>query len=167
MAELRKNRVGRFVFNRLTLFGEGASPAPVGIEQFEDFLRQYRQTTVDNPILGCKDNLFNRLNSVDKMPLSGGCVGFGCGAGFNFMALLPDGKIHAYRKFPSYIGNIFDQSLHKIYYSERAEKYRQGCLECKGCFIRAVCGGYVRLWLRGTGLICFRTEIPTVTVLFN
>ena len=33
----------------------------------------------------------------------GGCTGFGCGAAFNFMAVLPDGEVHACRKVP-----IFD-----------------------------------------------------------
>jgi len=45
------------------------------------------------------------------------------------------------RKFPSWIGNIFKASLHEIYESSHAKRYRAGSSACAGCFLRPVCGG--------------------------
>jgi MoaA/NifB/PqqE/SkfB family radical SAM enzyme len=56
----------------------------------------------------------------------GGCTGFGCGAAFNFVAVLADGEVHACRKFPSPIGNVSRQSIAEIYDSEIVECYRSG-----------------------------------------
>ncbi|NDY43751.1 hypothetical protein G3N55_13020, partial [Dissulfurirhabdus thermomarina] len=39
-----------------------------------------------------KDNLLNALLHREGLPLSDGCTGYGCGAAFNFIALLPDGE---------------------------------------------------------------------------
>lgn len=65
----------------------------------------------------------------------------GCGAAFNFVALLPDGQVHACRKFPSLIGNIHDRSLADIYDCPEAQRYRLGPASCRDCRIRHVCGG--------------------------
>ncbi len=75
------------------------------------------------------------------MPYIGGCAGYGCGAAFNFVSLLPDGEVHACRKLPSPIGNICKQTFSEIYYSEIASQYRAGSSACKDCDIRPVCGG--------------------------
>ncbi len=91
--------------------------------------------------MGFKDNLINIILDEDGGKIFGGCAGFGCGAAFNFLALLPDGEVHACRKFPSRLGNIFEQSLEEIYDSEDAECYRIGPEECYSCTIRPVCGG--------------------------
>ncbi|MCF8040004.1 MAG: SPASM domain-containing protein, partial [Desulfohalobiaceae bacterium] len=74
-------------------------------------------------------------------PLFGGCTGFGCGAAFNFVSLLPDGEVHACRKFPSYLGNIFEQTFDDIYDSQQARAYRAGPAACRDCSIRPVCRG--------------------------
>jgi radical SAM protein with 4Fe4S-binding SPASM domain len=94
-----------------------------------------------NPVLGCKDNLFNilRLHSGRK-PLPG-CTGFGCGAAFNFVALLPDGEVHACRKYPSPIGDVLQTGFDDIYDSPAAQRYREGPAACRGCRLRNVCGG--------------------------
>lgn len=57
------------------------------------------------------------------------------------MVLLPDGEIHACRKFHSPIGNIHRQSLADIYDAGAAQRYRMGPDKCQGCEIRHVCGG--------------------------
>jgi|GEM_PF-4661038 len=59
----------------------------------------------------------------------------------SYVSLLPDGEVHACRKFPSPIGDINRQSLEEIYRSAAACTYRRGCRECDGCRVRAVCGG--------------------------
>ncbi|MEW6584925.1 MAG: SPASM domain-containing protein, partial [Nitrospirota bacterium] len=105
------------------------------------FLESYVEETDRNPILGLKDNLFNILRFQNGIEPFGGCAGFGCGAAFNFLAVLPDGEVHACRKFPSPVGNIFDRSIAEIYDSEAAGRYRSGCDECIGCPIRPACGG--------------------------
>jgi|GEM_PF-5297547 len=71
----------------------------------------------------------------------GGCTTFGCGAAFNFLAVLSDGEVHACRKLPSPIGNIFRQSITEIYDSSQAEQYRAGCTEChtNKCKSKATC----------------------------
>ena len=59
----------------------------------------------------------------------------------NFVSLLPDGEVHACRKLPSLLGNIFDNSLEEIYHSPLAERFRAGSTACSNCRIRPVCGG--------------------------
>jgi radical SAM protein with 4Fe4S-binding SPASM domain len=88
-----------------------------------------------------KDNLFNLLLHEKGLPLAGGCTDAGCGAAFNFAALLPDGEVHACRKFPSPIGNIRQQRFSEIYWSDSAKRYRTGSSACRECEIRPVCGG--------------------------
>ncbi|RMG73143.1 MAG: selenobiotic family peptide radical SAM maturase [Nitrospirae bacterium] len=130
-----------FTFNRLSMVGEGASLRLPDRETFKGFLEQYIELSDRSDMVEIKDNLFNIILQRRGRDLFGGCTGFGCGAAFNFVSLLPDGEVHACRKFPSYIGNIFEESLFDIYHSDRAEIYRRGPSECRGCSIRPVCGG--------------------------
>lgn len=48
-----------------------------------------------SPVMGLKDNLINIIHEQKNMKVFGGCTGFGCGAAFNFLALLPNGEMHA------------------------------------------------------------------------
>ena len=89
-------------------------------DTYASFLEVYLKAVESNPVLALKDNLINILNHRKGAELFGGCTGFGCGAAFNFLAVLPDGEVHACRKFPSLIGNVFHQSLGDIYDSEAA-----------------------------------------------
>ena len=57
------------------------------------------------------------------------------------MAVLPDGEVHACRKFPSPIGHLDDSTLTEIYHSPTAQRYRLGSSACRTCDIRPVCGG--------------------------
>ena len=139
-AELR-DRVDLFTFNRLAMVGEGASLASAPPELFQEFLEEYLAAREHNPCLGLKDSMINLLRLRDREPFFGGCAGFGCGAAFNFAALLPDGEVHACRKFPSLIGNLFTSGLEEIYEGMAAQRYRQGSAACRECPIRPVCGG--------------------------
>ncbi len=141
LAELLRNRVDLFTFNRLAMVGEGADLASVQPEDFPAFLERYMEASIDNPCMSLKDNFFNLLRHKKSMPYVGGCAGYGCGAAFNFVSLLPDGEVHACRKLPSPIGNICKQSFSEIYHSEIARRYRAGSSACKDCEIRPVCGG--------------------------
>ncbi|MDP3695609.1 MAG: thio(seleno)oxazole modification radical SAM maturase SbtM, partial [Desulfocapsaceae bacterium] len=94
LAELLRGRVDLFTFNRLSMVGEGAALASVAPEEFPGFLREYMQAAAHNPCMGLKDNLFNLLRHEQGIPCRGGCAGYGCGAGFNFVSLLPDGEVH-------------------------------------------------------------------------
>ncbi|MBU4504494.1 MAG: SPASM domain-containing protein, partial [Proteobacteria bacterium] len=89
----------------------------------------------------------------------GGCAGFGCGAAFNFIAVLPDGQAHACRKFPSLIGNVFKQSIEEIYESDIAQRYRMGCKACQPCILRPVCGGCLAI-AHSHGLDIFEDKDP-------
>jgi radical SAM protein with 4Fe4S-binding SPASM domain len=112
-----------------------------------------------NPILWFKDNLFNIVRYHYGRPFLRGCTGFGCGAAFNFVALLPDGEVHACRKFPSSIGNILESGFQAIYDSPQAKRYRRGCDECRPCAVREVCGGCLAVsW--GLGNDVFRQRDP-------
>jgi radical SAM protein with 4Fe4S-binding SPASM domain len=91
--------------------------------------------------MGLKDNLINIIRSEKNMPPFGGCTGYGCGAAFNFVALLPDGEVHACRKFPSLIGNMLQNSLTDIYHSRLARRYRDGSRACRDCNLNIVCRG--------------------------
>jgi selenobiotic family peptide radical SAM maturase len=141
LAELLEGRTDSFNFNRLSTVGEGAQLMMPRRDDFENLLRQYEAAAESNPFMGLKDNLINIIRSEKEKPPFGGCAGFGCGAAFNFIALLPDGEVHACRKFPSPIGNIIQSSLMDIYHSEIARKYRNGSEACQGCSLDAVCRG--------------------------
>jgi selenobiotic family peptide radical SAM maturase len=141
LAERLRGLTGCMTFNRLSQTGEGRQLALPDPESFAAFLRDYVQEAGTNPVLGFKDNLLNLVLQEKQNRIFGGCTGFGCGAAFNFVALLPDGEVHACRKFPSMIGSISQQSLADIYESEMARIYRAGPAACRDCSIRPVCGG--------------------------
>jgi selenobiotic family peptide radical SAM maturase len=141
LAEMLRDRVDLFTFNRLSRAGEGAALALPGQADYIGFLGEYLEEAKKNPVLGLKDNLLNIFYHAYGDGVFGGCTGYGCGAAFNFLTLLPDGEVHACRKFPSPIGSIRESSLAQIYDSEPARRYRSGSQACLGCPIRAVCGG--------------------------
>ncbi|WP_291318523.1 SPASM domain-containing protein, partial [Desulfonatronospira sp.] len=120
---------------------EGASLLMPSYAGYESFLREYIRATRDNPVLGLKDNLINSIRDENGHKPFGGCTGFGCGAGFNFATLLSDGELHACRKFPSPLGNIFQDGLIKAYESEAGQRYRAGSAACRGCRLLPACGG--------------------------
>jgi selenobiotic family peptide radical SAM maturase len=140
LAEQLRGRTGTFSFNRLSPVGEGSRLLLPGAEEFTGFLYQYLEAARHNPVLGLKDNLLNIARLENGQPAFGGCTGFGCGAAFNFLALLPDGEVHACRKFPSFLGNAYQQSLESIYDSA-ASTYRAGSAACRGCELLDRCGG--------------------------
>ena len=139
-SELR-GLTARLTFNRLSQTGEGAALELPAKAEYADFLRRYLAAGHVNPVLGVKDNLFNIIRHRHGRPLWPGCTGFGCGAAFNFVALLPDGEVHACRKYPSLLGQIRDASLETIYHSVAARRYREGSQACRNCALRRHCGG--------------------------
>ncbi len=141
LGELLRNRTGSFTFNRLALFGEAADLALPDRKDYAAFLGDYLAAMRDNPVLALKDSLFNIVLEKENRELFDGCAGYGCGAAFNFVALLPDGEVHACRKFPSPIGSLNEQTLSDIYHSERAVSYRKGSASCRRCRLWAVCRG--------------------------
>ncbi len=141
LAEVLEGITGGLTFNRLALFGEGARLALPTREEYKAFLEQYVAAMPTHPVLALKDSLLNTIYEENGHDLFGGCAGFGCGAAFNFVAILSDGEVHACRKFPSPIGNIMTHSLEEVYSSTTAARYRDGSTACNGCKLRAVCGG--------------------------
>jgi selenobiotic family peptide radical SAM maturase len=141
LADRLKDRTDQFTFNRLSNVGRGADLDAVPPERYRSFLADYRKAAAGNPVMAFKDNLFNLLNYQEGRPLTGGCTGHGCGAAFNFVSLLSDGEVHACRKFPSPIGNIYRAGLKEIYRGPQAVRYRNGSRACASCDIRPVCGG--------------------------
>jgi selenobiotic family peptide radical SAM maturase len=141
LAEIVHDMTDLFTFNRLSSVGEGSALRLPPPDAYKDFLGAYLKAAGNNPVIGLKDNLFNLVLSEKEAGLCGGCTGFGCGAAFNFLSVLPDGEVHACRKFPSNIGNISCEGLVDIYESSIAQRYRSGCRACDGCAIRPVCGG--------------------------
>ena len=141
LAERLRGLADTFNFNRLSMVGEGANLALPSRDEYRTFLEAYLRAAEDNPVMGIKDNLFNILNYKNGDEYFGGCTGFGCGAAFNFISVLPEGEAHACRKFPSLIGNVLRDGIAGAYDSEAAKRYRAGCASCKSCAIRPVCGG--------------------------
>lgn len=159
LAEILRNRADSFTFNRLAQVGEGTRiPVPTAME-YRHFLTEYCEMAQTNPVMGIKDNLINILRHETGETLFGGCAGFGCSAAFNFLAVLPDGEVHACRKFPSFIGNIYEQSVGEIYDSDAASRYRRGTSACRECPIRHVCGGCLAV-LYGQGCNIFSDRDP-------
>ncbi len=159
LSQLLQGRADHFTFNRLATVGEGARLQMPEPKEFETFLRQYEETARENPILGLKDNLINIIRKEKEEPLFGGCTGFGCGAAFNFVSLLPGGEIHACRKFPSPIGNILHSSLQEIYHSDAARAYRRGSEACQSCDLVPACRGCLAI-THSCGLDPFRDRDP-------
>jgi selenobiotic family peptide radical SAM maturase len=141
LGEVLRGRTGSFTFNRLALFGAGAGLELPDKEDYAAFLADYLAAMRHNHVLSLKDSLFNIAMEKENLELFDGCAGYGCGAAFNFVALLPDGEVHACRKFPSPIGTINDETLSAIYHSEAAASYREGSSACRGCELRAACRG--------------------------
>jgi len=162
LAERLRGLVDDFHFNRLAMVGEGANLRLPTRERYARFLAEYLAAAERDPALGIKDNLLNIVRRERGAQPFGGCTGFGCGAAFNFLAVLPDGDAHACRKFPSPIGNVLRDGLAAVYDSEAARRYRGGCAACGGCAIRPVCGGCLAVAhgfgldpLRGRDPLCF------------
>jgi selenobiotic family peptide radical SAM maturase len=141
LGEALRGRVHRFTFNRLSQVGSGRDLELPTRDEYVAFLRRYLVASRTNPVLGFKDGLFNIARRHFRRPLHGGCTGHGCGAAFNFVALLPDGEVHACRKLPSLLGNIHDASLGAIYDSALARRFRTGNASCRSCGLRTSCGG--------------------------
>jgi len=159
LAEQLRDRVDLFTYNRLSMVGEGANLESPPRGEYHHFVQRYLQAKNTNPVLALKDSLINIEREQQGLELFGGCTGFGCGAAFNFVSLLPDGEVHACRKFPSPIGHIQDQSLAEIYDGEPAKAYRRGCRSCASCRLRAVCGGCLAV-AYGWGLDPFEETDP-------
>ena len=159
LARLLEGKADEFNFNRLALVGEGAALALPEKQDFQRFAREYLEAAADNPVMLLKDNLLNLARHEQGLPPFGGCTGFGCGAAFNFVSLLSDGEVHACRKFPSLIGNIYESSLGELYDSPAAAAYRAGPEECGACDLRAVCGGCLAV-SHGLGLSELKERDP-------
>lgn len=159
LSEELRGQVDLFTFNRLAMVGEGASLKSVKTDEYADFLKKYHKAAKNNPVISLKDNLINIIRNQEGQPLFGGCAAYGCGAAFNFFSVLPDGEAHACRKLPSYIGNVFDDSIADVYHGDSAGKYRAGAAECAACKIRPVCGGCLAV-VHGFGLDVFKDKDP-------
>ncbi len=159
LAESLNGHAELFTFNRLASMGQGAQLSAADPDLFPGFLSDYMEAAKSNALMAFKDNLFNLLRWHRSLPNGGGCTGYGCGAAFNFVSVLPDGEVHACRKMPSQIGNIYEQPLHDIYHGTLARKYRGGSAACSGCAVRPVCGGCLAV-ARGHGLDIFSEVDP-------
>lgn len=159
LAGILRDKTDYFTFNRLSQVGEGAGLSLPDRDTYRKFLHEYFAAANDNPVIGFKDNLINIIREHRGMSPFGGCTGFGCGAAFNFVALLPDGEVHACRKFPSLIGNILDNDFLTLYNSKEAQQYRNGPHACSGCRLRPVCGGCMAV-VHGMGLDPFEGKDP-------
>jgi selenobiotic family peptide radical SAM maturase len=159
LAESLRNLTDNFTFNRLSMVGEGANLQPPSKKAYEGFLRTYVEASRRNPIMGWKDNFINVLCHERGEEPFGGCTGYGCGAAFNFMAVLSDGEVHACRKFPSPLGNIFNKGFAEIYDSDIACRYRRGPQTCQSCAIHLVCRGCLAV-AHSHGLNVFEERDP-------
>jgi selenobiotic family peptide radical SAM maturase len=159
LGEILRDRADLFTFNRLSPVGEGAGLRLPERAPYAAFLVDYLEAAKTNPVLGFKDNLLNLVYHRRGEDLFGGCCGYGCGAAFNFLALLADGEMHACRKLPSCLGNILDLSLTDLYESEAAGRYRAGPHACRSCEVRPACGGCLAV-VQGSGLNPFVDRDP-------
>ncbi len=159
LADLLSGYADIFAFNRLSCVGEGANLLLPSKQAYSNFLEAYVKASEGNPFFRRKDNLISTILDKQGQELSRGCTGYGCGAAFSFIAVLPDGEAHACRKFPSPIGNLTIQSLAQIYDSPVAASYRRGSAACGGCRLRHVCGSCLAV-LYGLGKNIFKERDP-------
>ena len=141
LSEKLRGHTNKFTFNRLSPVGEGASLLLPEKSAYIEFLKTYIDAWKKNPVLNLKDNLLNPILHEQNLSAFGGCTGLGCAAAFSFLAILPDGEVHACRKFPSIVGNVLESTLDEIYHSSRSEQYRKGSAACYNCDMKPVCGG--------------------------
>jgi len=141
------------------MVGEGANLQLPSRDDFEAFLETYIKASQSNPVMGWKDNFINIWCQKEELEPFGGCTGYGCGAAFNFVSLLSDGEVHACRKFPSRIGNIYRKGIADIYDSEIARKYRRGSEACRACSLNLVCRGCLAVTF-SHGLDVFKDRDP-------
>lgn len=158
LAELLRGKADRFTFNRLSQVGRGESLALPEPAVYAAFLASYRAAARSNRAMRMKENLFALVPGTRK-GATRGCTGHGCGAAFNFVALLPDGEVHACRKFPSPIGSLRRETLAEIWDSDGARAYRRGSAACKGCSHRNDCGGCLAV-SHGAGLSPLEARDP-------
>lgn len=159
LADTLRGLTDHFNFNRLSMVGEGANLQLPERTEYISFLEAYMDAAERNPHMGLKDNLMNIVRFQKGIEPFGGCAGYGCSAAFNFITVLSDGEAHACRKFPSPIGNVFEQSIAEVYDSEMAHRYRLGCKACTSCPIRPVCGGCLAV-AHSFGLNVFEERDP-------
>ncbi|MDP8298539.1 MAG: thio(seleno)oxazole modification radical SAM maturase SbtM [Candidatus Tantalella remota] len=159
LAEKLRGHTEYFTFNRLSRVGEGANlflPTP---KKYEAFLELYVKASENNHIIGFKDNLINITLHNQGSPTFDGCTGYGCGAAFNFLTVLPDGETHACRKFPSPVGNVVTHTIADVYDSRKAALYRKGPSECTGCALVRSCKGCMAI-SHSQGLDVFKNKDP-------
>ena len=67
----------------------------------------------------------------------------GCSIGISGIVLLADGTAMACRRFPSYVGNINNNSIYDIFMSREMNKYRQvhTMEKCPNCELFQICRG--------------------------
>jgi len=159
LARYLQGKTDVFHFNRLSRAGMGADLSLPSRDRYRSFLAEYLAASKEYPVMGLKDNLFNLVLAEGGEGPFGGCTGFGCGAAFNFVTLLPDGEVHACRKFHSPLGSILHASMAQIYDSEAAAQYRQRPAACRGCSLRAACGGCLAV-VRTCGLDISKDRDP-------
>ena len=151
LAALLSGRVDGFSFSRLCPTGEGAALRQPDPLRYRAFLKRYIRKGEKNRCLNLKENLLSLALAENDYEISDGCTGFGCGAAFNCLPLLPDGEVHACRRFPSLLGNIQTQSFDEIYCSEAAERFRRGLQACNVCPLKHACGGCMAASARDAG----------------
>jgi selenobiotic family peptide radical SAM maturase len=159
LGDYLKDKADRYTFNRLSQSGSGAALGLPQKSKYIEFLKDYSKASRTNRVLAFKDGLFNIFRYHYGRPKIHGCTGHGCGAAFNFVALLPDGEVHACRKFESPLGRIQDSTLTEIYENKTSAQYRKGCGECQFCPLKKVCGGCMAV-VHGQGHDVFKTRDP-------
>lgn len=159
LAQALRGRFHRFAFSRLARTGRGAALEGVSPAAWEDFAARWTEVAARDRRLALKDGLLNRAVAAAGRPLSGGCTGAGCGAAFNFLAVLPDGEVHACRKLASRVGHLGEASLEEIWSSPAAARWREGSRGCRGCALRASCGGCLAV-AQGEGLDALEHRDP-------
>ena len=159
LAHRLEGRTQGYTFNRLVPVGEGAALQTVEPHGFQELVEEFVELEPTSSCVYFKDNLINIALDAENRPLFDGCTGYGCGAAFNFMAILSDGTAHACRKFPSPLGNVLKEGMEGVYSSEMARRYRRGCTACDGCRLRVRCGGCLAVaW--GSGRDPFEERDP-------
>lgn len=159
LARSLRGLADRVSFNRLARVGEGAALASPAARELHALLDAWVVAAREEPHLGWKDNLLNPARLRAGLPPFRGCTGHGCGAAFDFVALLPDGEVHACRKLPSPLGRLPDQRLEEVWRSDAARRHRRGSVACSGCALRPRCGGCLAV-AHGEGLDPFTARDP-------
>lgn len=146
------NKVDNFAFARYCPNPNDLDMLPTP-EEYRNFLdnmwEKYIQYAESETRFALKDHLWKLylyekgLFKIDDMENTDDLILDGCHCGISHITVLSTGMVYACRRSETPVGNVFDESLYDIFWSDEMEKYRQyqNFIACSQCELKNFCRG--------------------------